>query len=167
LDGNEIFGNRHQEAAWHQLIAWSDNMLAYPVTLAQDTNGETVVRFPDFPFAFSAGDDAASALENAREALVLAMEVLMDERKPVPAPSVPQAGGPVVVLPALSASKALLHNAMLASGMRKADLARRLNISLNGVERLLSLRHGSKIEQLETALAALGKRLVVDMLDAA
>lgn len=35
------------------------------------------------------------------------------------------------------------------------------------VRRLLNFRHRSHIGQLETALAALGKRLVVDVQDAA
>ncbi|MCX7096122.1 MAG: hypothetical protein NTY50_22125 [Methylobacter sp.] len=52
---------------------------------------------------------------------------------------------------------------MLATGTRKADLARNLNIAPTLVDRLLSLRHKSRIEQIETALALLGKRLLVDV----
>lgn len=49
---------------------------------------------------------------------------------------------------------------MLAKGLRKADLARMLNLLPTLTDRLLSLRHKSRIEQIETAL---GKRLVVDV----
>jgi len=80
----------------------------------------------------------------------------------IPAPSLCAASQPVVVLPVLVASKALLYNAMLESGKRKADLARLLNVSPPLVDRLISLRHKSRIEQIETALAALGKRLAVE-----
>ena len=47
---------------------------------------------------------------------------------------------------------------------RKADLARLLNLSPTVVDRLLSLRHKSRIEQIETALAVFGKKLVVDVM---
>ena len=53
------------------------------------------------------------------------------------------------------------------AGKRKADLARMLNLAPTLVDRLLSLHHKSRIEQIETALAVLGKRLVVDVREAA
>lgn len=40
---------------------------------------------------------------------------------------------------------------MLASGKRKADLARALNVSPPLVDRLISMRHKSRIDQIETA----------------
>jgi antitoxin HicB len=56
---------------------------------------------------------------------------------------------------------------MLDAGLRKADLARKLNLSPTVIDRLLSLTHASRIEQIETALAALGKKLVVGVREAA
>lgn len=49
----------------------------------------------------------------------------------------------------------------------KADLARKLNLSPTVIDRLLSLTHASRIEQIATALAALGKKLVVGVREAA
>jgi antitoxin HicB len=49
----------------------------------------------------------------------------------------------------------------------KACLARRLRWHLPQVARVLDLRHASKIEQVEAALAALGLRLIVDVARAA
>ena len=51
---------------------------------------------------------------------------------------------------------------MLASGKCKADLARALNVSPPLVDRLISMRHKSRIDQIETAMAVLDKRLAVD-----
>ncbi len=68
-----------------------------------------------------------------------------------------------LILPALVSAKILLWNAMFDAGMRKADMARMLNLSPSVIDRLLSLTHASRIEQIETALASLGKRLVVDV----
>ena len=58
---------------------------------------------------------------------------------------------------------------MLDVGLRKADLARKLSVSPTVVDRLLNLNqsHASRIEQIETAPAALGKRLVVGVREAA
>jgi antitoxin HicB len=42
-------------------------------------------------------------------------------------------------------------------------LARRLRWHLAQVNRVLDRRHASKMEQVETALAALGLRLIVDV----
>ncbi len=90
----------------------------------------------------------------------------MSDGKPIPTPS-PLEDRPGVVLPVLVGGKVALYNAMLAAGKRKVDLARMLNLTPTLIDRLLSLRHKSRIEQIETALAALGKRLVVDVREAA
>ena len=90
----------------------------------------------------------------------------MDDRQRIPMPS-PLKGRPGVVLPVGLSAKILLWNAMLDAGLRKADLARKLNLSPSVIDRLLSLTHASRIEQIETALAALGKKLVVGVREAA
>ena len=43
----------------------------------------------------------------------------------------------------------------------KAELARRLDWHLPQVDRLLAMTHGSKLDQLESAFRAMGKRLVI------
>lgn len=52
---------------------------------------------------------------------------------------------------------------MTDQGMRKAELARRLGWHVPQVDRLFDLRHASKFEQLETAVAVLSKRRVLTM----
>lgn len=138
-------------------------MFCYPATLEKDPEtGAVLVEFPDIPFCHSVGDDENEALLNAVDALITAFESFEERRKPIPSPSVAVSGQPVVWLPVLVASKALLYNTMLASGKRKADLARSLNVSPPLVDRLISMRHKSRIDQIETALAVLGKRLAVE-----
>jgi len=138
-------------------------MFCYPATFEKDPEtGAVLVGFPDIPFCHSVGDDEDEALLNAEDALITAFESFEERRVAIPVPSVAVAGQPVVWLPVLVASKALLYNAMLASGKRKADLARLLNVSPPLVDRLISMRHKSRIDQIETALAALGKRLAVE-----
>jgi len=138
-------------------------MLNYPVTLTPDTNGTFLVGFPDFPEANSVGDDVDGALRNAVEALEVALEIYFDERRPIPVPSTPAEGQHTVALPALETAKALLWNEMHAQNLRKADLARRLDVHTPQIDRLFDLGHSSKIEFVEQAAKALGKTLSVEL----
>ncbi|WP_296223235.1 type II toxin-antitoxin system HicB family antitoxin [Ralstonia sp. UBA689] len=136
-------------------------MLSYPVKLTPDTNGTLLVTFPDVPEAITAGDDEADALVQGLDALEAALEVYFDEKRLIPMPSKPKRGQKVVTLPALVTAKVLLANEMVARKVRKADLARLLNVNQVQVDRLFKFGHASKIEAVESALAALGKRLDV------
>ena len=72
-----------------------------------------------------------------------------------------------VTMPALVEAKVHLYDAMRAAKVGKAELARRLDWHLPQVDRLLEMTHGSRLEQLEAAFGALGKRLVVGIEDVA
>jgi antitoxin HicB len=50
---------------------------------------------------------------------------------------------------------------MQAQGVAKAELARRLGVHRPQVDRLVDLCHGSKMEEVERALATLGWRLAL------
>ncbi|MBJ6724934.1 type II toxin-antitoxin system HicB family antitoxin [Geomesophilobacter sediminis] len=141
-------------------------ILAYPIHLEPAEEGGFVVTFPDIPEAITQGEDRDDALAWAQEALESALEVYQEKRLPVPNPSPPE-GRPVVVLPVVATAKLILHNTLLESGKKKADLARLLNIAPTLVDRLLSFRHKSRIEQIEAALAVLGKKLVLDVIKGA
>jgi antitoxin HicB len=138
-------------------------MLIYPVTLVQDSNGTILVGFPDVPEANSVGEDEAGAMLNALDALETALEIYFDERRTVPMPSKASKGQAVVVLPALEAAKVLLWNEMHSQKIRKADLARRLNVHMPQIDRLFDLKHSSKLEFIESAAKALGKTLKVSL----
>jgi antitoxin HicB len=60
-----------------------------------------------------------------------------------------------------------LYDAMHEQGVGRAELARRLRWHLPQVSRVLDLRHASRMEHVEAALAALGLRLIVDVARAA
>lgn len=130
----------------------------YPVRLEPDDNGTVLVSFPDFPEAHTFGDDGPDALLRAQDALATVIDAYIKDRRPMPAPS---EGLPRVPVPALVAAKVQLYEAMLAGRIKKSELARRLHWHLPQVDRLLDIRHGSKLEQLEAAAAVMGRRLVV------
>jgi antitoxin HicB len=138
-------------------------MLTYPITLTPDSNGSFLVGFPDFPEANSVGDNEDEALINAVDALATALEIYFEERRPVPLPSAVRPGQTVVALPVLESAKVLLWNEMYARKVRKADLARMLDVHMPQIDRLFDLKHSSKIEFVEQAAKALGKSLVVSL----
>jgi antitoxin HicB len=136
-------------------------MRGYPVNLRKD--GRFVLAtFPDIPEAITQGDNRAHALEMAAEALAVSMEFYFEDNRPVPMPSAPKRGQPVVELPASVAAKVLLLNEMLRQKVRPIDLARRLGTTKQEVSRLTDLKHATKIDRIDTALRALGKKLILD-----
>jgi antitoxin HicB len=130
--------------------------------------GGYVVTFPDFGYGVTQGETEEEAMEMARDLLMLTIGDYIREGKPLPAPSRRRgAKFREVVLPALQSAKVDLYSAFLASGLTKAEFARRIGIPKTHIERLFSLRHQSRLSQIEAAFAALGKRLQVEARDAA
>lgn len=135
--------------------------MEFPVNLRKD--GKFIlVTFPDIPEAITQGNNRAHALEMAKEALESAMDFYFEDRRPVPAPSAPKRGQAVVQLPPSVAAKVLLLNEMLRQNVRPVELARRIGTTKQEVNRLTDLRHATKIDRIDAALRALGKRLVVE-----
>ena len=71
-----------------------------------------------------------------------------------------------IELPMHTSLKMLLYRVMRERKLRKASLARRLGWKGPQVDRLFDLRHASRLDQLEAAFAALGKRIEVVVSDA-
>ena len=133
-------------------------MLSYPARLARDGDG-FMVSFPDIPEALTGAATREEALEIAADALTTAMDFYFEDRRPVPAPSQPKRGQVMVDLPASVSAKVLLLNEMLAQGVRPAELARRMHVRPQEVNRITTLAHPTKIDTISQALAAMGKRL--------
>jgi antitoxin HicB len=142
-------------------------MRAYPAMLIPDPDGGFTVTFRDVPEAITEGDNREEALLRAEDALesALAMYVAADEPLPVAWPALPDEA--IVPLSARGMAKAALYEAMREQRIGRAELARRLRWHLPQVNRVLDLRHASKMEQIEAALATLGLRLIIDVAKAA
>jgi|SRR5271157_761898 len=141
-------------------------MLHYSVKLSKDTNQTILAEVPDVPGAVTFGEDRAEALARSADAIETVLLGYMADRRDIP---MPRAGrrGPFVALPALTEAKLALYTEMRAAKVGKAELARRLNWHLPQVDRLLDLRHASRLDQLEAAFRALGKRISVEVSPAA
>ena len=139
-------------------------MLRYPVKLERE--GKYILAsFPDVAGVHTYGRDRDEVLSRAIDALETMFLALIQDRKPIPQPTSKR--GPFVTLPALTEAKIALYRAMRSQGVGKAELARRMRCHLPQIDRLLDLRHASRLDQLEAAFAALHKRMSIEVRDAA
>jgi antitoxin HicB len=140
--------------------------MRYPLIVKPDQNGTLIVQALDAP-ALTVGRDEPDAIAQAVDALMTLFAHLMAEGEPIPRPSRPKRGQPCATLPPIVAAKLAIYEAMRAAGLTQTALAERLGCDPRQIRRLLDLDHASRLDQLEAALAALGKRLVIDVQDAA
>jgi antitoxin HicB len=124
------------------------------------------VSFPDVPEAITEGRDMADAWVMAEDALGLSLLTYPQRGMPLPKP---RAKGrklvEIVVAPDVAAKLAVLE-AFAASGISKSELARRIGKDEKEVRRILDSKHPTKLPALTAALRALGKRLVVGVMEA-
>ena len=139
-------------------------MVRYPVKIIHEDES-IIVTFPDFPGAHTFGLDESEALARAVDALETILMGIIEDREDIPVPRARR--GRFVTLPVLTEAKLALYRQMRASRVGKAELARRLHCHLPQIDRLLDLEHASRLDQIEQAFLALGKRLSLSLEDAA
>lgn len=142
-------------------------IMAYPASLKREKGGTILVSFPDVPEALTEGESVNASLTEAQDALLAALGGYINDRRAIPSPSKARRGQRLVFLPPLPAAKLALYQAMHEASLTNVALGRRLKISETAVRRLIDIDHRSHIGQIEEALAALGKRLVVEVEKAA
>lgn len=139
-------------------------MLYYPIELRKD-GGTVLVTSPDFPEVATFGDDHNEALGRAVDALEEAIAARIHDRKDIPMPS--PSGDVHATLPTLTAVKVILYQGMRDQNIGKAELARRLGWHLPQVDRVLDVNHHSRLDRMDAALRAIGRRLEVTSVTAA
>ena len=144
-------------------------MVLYPASIRKDGN-VWLLLFPDFPQGgHTNGQTVDDALRHAPDALRTIISMRMERGLDIPMPGRPASRKTRLVAlgSVIEDAKVELYMAVKRAGIRKAELARRMGIHKQQVERLLDLDHTSRIEQLEAAFAAVGKRLLVAVDNAA
>jgi antitoxin HicB len=143
--------------------------LKYPALFEPAKEGGFVITFPDLDWGVTQGEDEADALDMARDALITMIAHCIRHGKPVPPPTSQPRGRKhrMIELPAIVALKTELYIAFHASGIRKTELARRMSIPKTTVDRLFDFENHTRLDQIEAAFAALGKRLRIAVEDTA
>jgi antitoxin HicB len=135
-------------------------MLAYRIKFVPDDNGTLLVTCPALPEVSTFGEDKADATAHAVDAIEEAIAARIARGEDIPAA---QQRGPLARLPALTALKVELYRQLRASGINRAELARRLGWKRESVDRLFRLDHASKLDQIEAAFRAFGRSVDVSI----
>jgi antitoxin HicB len=143
------------------------DFIYYASLTTSDKDGGYVVTFTDIPEAITQGEDSKDALENASDCLEEAIANRIVMGLPIPEPSPMEKGQCAVALSAQMAAKAALYAALKESCITKVELAKRLNCDEKEIRRLIDPRHSSKLPRIESALSVLGKRLIIEVQEAA
>jgi len=139
-------------------------VFSYPAKFTVDREaGGYVISFPDVPEAVTQAESMEEGTDMATDCLEMVLAEYIRLGRPIPAPSTPKRGQRSIRLPFFVALKVELYNAWLHSGVKKAELARRLRIPRANVDRLFDLKHFSRPEQIEEAFAALGKQVDIQV----
>ena len=135
-------------------------LYAYPARLKRYP-GTIIVTFPDLPEAITEGKDRAEAFVQASDCLDVALLFRLKDEKEVPEPSAPKRGEVVVPASPQVAGKVAFALAFRESGLSRVALAKRLGWAESEVRRLLDPNHRTKLDRIDIALRALGRRLVI------
>jgi antitoxin HicB len=122
---------------------------------------ETIVSFRDLPEALTSGRNRADALREAVDVLDAALLFRLKEGKDIPEPSATKRGEVGVAASPGVAAKIAFARAFHDSGFSRVALAKQLRTSETEIRRMLDPRHATKIDRLNSALRALGRRLVL------
>ena len=135
----------------------------YPVQLIDNHEGGYILHFKDLPEIESEIWALDELKETGVDALVTALDLYFEHKKIFPNPSKPQEGECLISLPISIVAKMLLLNAMVASNIRASDLAKKMNIKPQEVNRIIDLRHNTKIDTLQKAMQSIGKDFAITL----
>jgi len=142
--------------------------MKYPAVFEPAPEGGFVITFPDIEGTISQGDNEQDAQEMARDALITMIAHLIRHGKTVASPRLRKGRNyRMIELPAIVALKTELYIVFRNSGLSKTALAQKLGIPKTKVDRLFDFRNHTRLDQIEDAFAALGKRLALQIEDAA
>lgn len=130
--------------------------MRYPINL-EPCEGGYFVSFPDIPEALTQGDTREEALAMGLDALVTSFDFYFEDNRSVPAPG--DITGDFVEVPLSVAAKVMLLNAFVDAGLTQVELANRMGVKKQEVTRIFDLHHTTKIDTIQKAMSALGKRL--------
>jgi antitoxin HicB len=142
----------------------------FRINLTPDDNGTFLVTCPALPEVTTFGENEEDCIRNGRAAIEEAMAARIARGDEVPAVDVSRNShrGPVLLtsMPLLSDLKVELYRTLKATGLTRAELARRLDWNRNSVDRLFKLDHASRLDQLVAAAGALGRKVRAQIVEA-
>jgi antitoxin HicB len=138
-------------------------MLRYPIKIEPDDNGTLLVTCPALPEVTTFGEDEADAIRHAVDAIEEALAARIADGTDIPASSRPAKNECTVEFPMMVTLKTTLYRSLRKDGITRAELGRRLRWKRESVDRLFRLDHASRLEQIEAAFHALGRKVSVSV----
>ncbi len=137
--------------------------MVYPASVDFTADGQVAVRFPDFPSAEVIAPDEMEAIALAEDALIAAIDGLMWSEDPIPDPGTTQNGMLAVALPIEAAAKVAIYQTAAETDRSVSGFAESLGMSRDAFRHLTDLTAPVSLQDLETTLALVGKRLIADI----
>lgn len=131
----------------------------YPATLTPNGEGGYIVTFRDVPEAITEIWDKNELKETATDCLVTAVDFYIEDHRLFPTPSKTKKDDVIIQLPISISAKILLLNTMVSGNIRPVDLAKKMGIKPQEVNRIIDTGHTTKIDTIAKALSVLGKNL--------
>jgi antitoxin HicB len=137
--------------------------ISYPAIFEPIEDGWIMVTFPNVPGAITNGENHAAAYEMAQDALGIMLDSYIWEHSALPPRSRPEKDQVVVELSALDSSKLTLCLEMAKAKLTKTELAARLGVDEKEARRILAVGHNTKLDTLEAAFKAIGRRITIQV----
>jgi antitoxin HicB len=140
--------------------------MEYPVTLECDEDGVFIATFSHSNHRFQGVADGGTqeeALHAILQVIEAAISVMMQDAEDVPLPHECEKGTHYVMISPMVATKVQLYRAMRSQGLRKADVARSMQVNQKQVDRIFNPRHSSTLLQLSAAAHAMGMQLAMEV----
>lgn len=131
----------------------------YPAVLTPNGEGGFIVTFPDVLEAITEIWNKEELKETATDCLVTAVDFYIEDHRLFPAPSKTKKDNVIIQLPISISAKILLLNTMVSGNIRPVDLAKKMGIKPQEVNRIIDTGHTTKIDTIAKALDVLGKNL--------
>jgi antitoxin HicB len=141
-------------------------MSMYKIELTPDDNGTFLISCEALPEVTTFCEEAGLAQTLARSAIEEALAARIADDREAPAfasvdPAELRDNEQLVIMPLQTSLKVDLYNALRESGLKRADLQRRLGVARETIDRLFRLDHASRTDQLGAAFQALDYRVEV------
>lgn len=134
--------------------------MKYPARITPERGGYSVT-FRDIPEATALADTQEEAYMKAMGVLLATMNQHASSGVKMPEASIQEPGEVIVVLPASTRAKLVLHEEMQRQKVDRIELSDRMGVSRQKVDRLMDLTYHSKINTIEEALCFLGRDLSI------
>lgn len=139
------------------------SITGYKAKLTPTEIGSFAVSFDAVPEALTEISSLSEFEEVATDCLITALDFYIESRRVFPLPEKVTLEDHAVRLPVSIMAKILLLNTMASLNIRPADLARKMKITPQEVNRIIDTHHTTKIDTIAKALQALDKDLSVSI----